>query len=333
MSITTVPCCQALGRRGPIILLAMLATLVGCSESAPPAGTGIPAELPPAAAASEVSPPAPLRDTGLLIAEANAALARDRMFSPPGDNALELLLEIVAVEPEHRRARAGLADIQPFVLIGLEQRLATGDLAEAERLFELFRRADETHPALGRLRAQLDLAQAQQTRVESERLAVQAESVRLTSAAAAPQTAVAPTESFVAVQDPLPAASPSVAQAPDRAPESAPAAVDRPPAPDFVALPPPAAPAPIGSSVLPPILAQFAPRYPTQAQRRRLEGLVEVEFTVAGNGSVSDVRVLRSEPPGVFDREAIGAMQRWRFEGTGQDVVGRRVFDFKLEEG
>lgn len=330
MSIATVPCCQAHGLRGPVILLAMLATLVGCSESAPSAGTAIPAELPPVAATSEVSSPAPLHDTGQLIAKANAALARDRMFSPPGDNALELLLEIVAVEPEHRRARAGLTDILPFVLIGLEQRLATGELAEVERLLDLFRRADASHPALGRLKAQLDSAREQQARAESVWLAAQTESAQPQPVASVPKASGLQAESSRVVQEAATAVSPSVAQRPAAVTETAPDVDASTPEP---VAQPSSAPAQVAQAALPPILAQFAPRYPAQAQRRRLEGSVEVEFTVAGNGSVSEVRVLRSEPPGVFDREAIGAMQRWRFAATGWPVVGRRVFDFKLDAG
>lgn len=333
MSVAIVHCCPARRLRAPAILLAM-AALAGCGDSAPPSATTATTELPKDSANAEVSPPGALRGTGELIAEANAALAKDRMFSPPGDNALELLLEIVAVEPQHRRARAGLADILPFVLIGLEQRLATGDLVEAERLLGLFRRADADHPALGRLRTQLDAAQAQQLREESERLAAQTARAQAESTGAVPQAGAAQPVSALAQPVPPPVVSPGLAQAPkpESLAESASPAAANPPQPEPVALPP-AAPAQVAQSALPPILAQVAPRYPAQAQRRRLEGLVEVEFTVAENGSVSDVRVLRSEPPGVFDREAVGAMQRWRFQGTGQAVVGRRVFDFKLGEG
>src|SRR5690606_29413432 len=115
-----------------------------------------------------------------------------------------------------------------------------------------------------------------------------------------------------------PAAAPLASATPPEAARPA-------PAPTPVTTPPAASPA-----GLPPIVAQAPPRYPPQAQRRRIEGLVEVEFTVRADGSVAAARVLRSEPEGVFDREALGAIQRWRFEATGREVVGRRVFDFRL---
>lgn len=307
------------------IMLALLLP-IGCSEKAPPENPATPSSVAPTSTDVASTEPSEALGTGLdadqLIGAANAALAEDRMFSPPGDNALELLLQIIAADPEHRRARAGLADILPFVMIGLEQRLATGDLLEVERLLGLFRAADPEHPALGRLQSQLDSAKDQRIQDETERLAAEAESARLrtlASTAPPPPPALAPPSE----QPSSVAAEPNPTPPEQVAPPSAPA-VSSPPAPQA---------APVAASiVMPAILAQVAPRYPAQAQRRRLEGLVEVEFTVAANGSVSDVRVVRSEPPGVFDREAIGAMQRWRFEGTGQAVVGRRVFDFKLGE-
>lgn len=327
MSAALVPSSLARWLRAPATLLAM-AALVGCGDSAPPAATTAPATLPADPANTEVASSVALRDTGELIAEANAALAKDRMFSPPGDNALELLLEIVAADPGHQRARAGLADILPFVLIGLEQRLATGDLQEVERLLGLFRTADPTHPAIGRLQSQLDAASELGRQEEARRVAAEAERERLRALALAAPAQPLP--------EPAPAAAASVEQPSSTAaaPPPAPTREVSPPSAPPVAVPAAAQPAVVAAPAeLPPILAQFAPRYPTQAQRRRLEGLVEVEFTVAGNGSVSKVRVVRSEPPGVFDREAVGAMQRWRFEGAGQAVVGRRVFHFKMGEG
>jgi protein TonB len=75
------------------------------------------------------------------------------------------------------------------------------------------------------------------------------------------------------------------------------------------------------------------PRYPPMAFRRKVEGYVEVQFTVLADGSVSDVSVVRSEPRAMFDREAISAMQKWKFQAVpgAEPVTGRRVFDFKMQ--
>ena len=41
---------------------------------------------------------------------------------------------------------------------------------------------------------------------------------------------------------------------------------------------------------------------------------------------------MSSEPRSMFDREAVNAMQRWRFAPSGQESRGRRTFDFKLSD-
>ena len=82
---------------------------------------------------------------------------------------------------------------------------------------------------------------------------------------------------------------------------------------------------------LPEVLFRPALRYPPLAQRRRIEGRVELEFLIGIDGSVSDVSVLSSEPEGIFDREAIGALQRWRFEPPASPMRAKRALEFKLD--
>lgn len=84
-------------------------------------------------------------------------------------------------------------------------------------------------------------------------------------------------------------------------------------------------------------IVRIAPQYPRQAAMARIEGWVEVEFTITETGSVEDARVLRARPPRVFDREALRAIQRWKFKPRIVDgvPVARRatqIIDFKLEE-
>ena len=79
------------------------------------------------------------------------------------------------------------------------------------------------------------------------------------------------------------------------------------------------------------------PQYPYQAARRGTEGWVRVSFQVTETGTVEDVVVLESDPPGVFDRAAIKAVYRWRFKPrmvNGSTVAGRaeQVVEFKLNK-
>src|SRR5690606_40725591 len=89
----------------------------------------------------------------------------------------------------------------------------------------------------------------------------------------------------------------------------------------------PAEPAVVSASELRPISTP-APRYPIDALRAGRSGEVQVEFTVRSEGSVTSARVVRSNPPRVFDREAVAAVKRWRFEPTGAPVTTRRTIGF-----
>lgn len=68
----------------------------------------------------------------------------------------------------------------------------------------------------------------------------------------------------------------------------------------------------MGGDLIP--LVRIEPQYPREAARGKIEGYVKVEFTVLEDGSVTDVDVLESDPPRVFDREAVRAILKWKFK-------------------
>ena len=55
------------------------------------------------------------------------------------------------------------------------------------------------------------------------------------------------------------------------------------------------------------------PVYPQSAQVQRLEGFVTLAYDVTASGNVDNVRVINSEPAGVFDNAAIAAVRDWQF--------------------
>ena len=81
-----------------------------------------------------------------------------------------------------------------------------------------------------------------------------------------------------------------------------------------------------GNGVLPPrILREVKPEYTADAMRAKVQGVVELEAVVLPDGSVGEVRIVRSLDA-VFglDQKAIEAVRRWRFvPGTrlGQPVA------------
>lgn len=84
-------------------------------------------------------------------------------------------------------------------------------------------------------------------------------------------------------------------------------------------------------------LSMEAPEYPRDALRRGQEGFVVVEFTVQTDGSTADIEVVESEPRNAFDREAMRAVSRWKFEPAlrdGRPVESRlqHTIDFNLND-
>jgi len=82
-------------------------------------------------------------------------------------------------------------------------------------------------------------------------------------------------------------------------------------------------------------LVRIPPDYPQRALLRCLEGFVLVRFTVTETGSVADPEILRSEPPGLFDRSATRAVLRWKFQpqladGKPISVITYTRFVFEL---
>jgi TonB family protein len=64
---------------------------------------------------------------------------------------------------------------------------------------------------------------------------------------------------------------------------------------------------------------EVPPTYPREAERLGLSGWVDVEFTVAPDGSTRDLVVRGAQPLGTFDEAAMDAVKRWRFEPVVRD--------------
>ncbi len=75
-------------------------------------------------------------------------------------------------------------------------------------------------------------------------------------------------------------------------------------------------------------------QYPREAQLRGTEGWVDIEFTIAPDGAPQDLVVRKAEPENVFERSALDALRRWRFEPivrNGQPVAQRAILRMKYE--
>jgi TonB family protein len=68
------------------------------------------------------------------------------------------------------------------------------------------------------------------------------------------------------------------------------------------------------------LVKSVKPKYPTRAESGKVEGWVELDFTVAESGDVKDIAVHAASVPGVFDAAATSALSQWRFKPVIRDA-------------
>lgn len=329
--------------RCAVLALAVAIGVAGCGGDKP-AVDATPSEQPQvaattdqAAAAASVSAKVAGMSVDALREAATTAQREQRMYAPAGDNAMEYYLALRDKQPNDAAVSSALTDLMPYATIHAEQSIGRDDFQEAKRVLALMQQADPSAPALPRLRSAISegeatLAQRQQQQLldadaEKERLAkieeerkkqLEENQRRAAQELSQQQTAQqAAAEQARREQEQRQAAEREAAErraAEQRAAEQR-AAQQR------------AATAAPSSSDLRAISTP-APRYPPEALRAGTSGEVVVEFTVNVDGSVGDARVVRGNPPRVFDREAVNAVKRWRFQPVAAPVTTRRTIGF-----
>jgi protein TonB len=70
--------------------------------------------------------------------------------------------------------------------------------------------------------------------------------------------------------------------------------------------------APSDTDVIP--LVRVNPQYPRQAAQQKVEGWVQVGFTISVTGSVKNAKVIKAQPAGIFERAAIRAIRKWKYK-------------------
>ena len=74
-----------------------------------------------------------------------------------------------------------------------------------------------------------------------------------------------------------------------------------------------------------------APEFPRRALRLGVEGTVRLEFDIAADGSVLDPYVVESNPPGVFDRNAIKAVRKALYEAPTYNGTSVKVNNVQID--
>lgn len=80
-------------------------------------------------------------------------------------------------------------------------------------------------------------------------------------------------------------------------------------------------------------LVRVDPNYPPRAKQQGIEGFVDLRFTITPVGTVGDVEVIQAKPPSIFNREAVRAVRKWRYNPRLEDgkPVARHNQTVRLE--
>lgn len=84
-------------------------------------------------------------------------------------------------------------------------------------------------------------------------------------------------------------------------------------------------------------IVRIEPQYPREALIEGISGWVDIEFTIEPDGTVSDPKILASNPRRMFDRNAIRAIYKWKFKPrivNGKPVARRATqrLEFNIHE-
>lgn len=341
-------------RRGfaPVALAVAVACALGAckkEEAAAEAGPAAAQQAPAPTPQSVVSATVSAMNPDQLRSEASKAYGENRLYAPAGNNAMEYYLALRDKQPADAGASSALTDLLPMTVIATEQGIAREDFAEAKRLAALIEKADAQHPALSRLKASIASSEtAALARVANQKLTAEEEAKRQEELAKKREEDQRKLQEQQRQQAATPTAAPAAGQTPAQQQAAAEAERQRAAAAEAerqrvaaaeqqrqqqaAAQAAPSPPARAASSELRPI-SNPGPRYPPAAQRAGASGSVQVEFTVATDGSVTGVRVVSSDGQRQyqreFEREAIAAVKRWRFQPVAEATTTRRTIAFR----
>lgn len=327
------------------LVLALGLVLAACGEdeqTAPQGSTTAPTAAPVVTAENAVSAKVSGMSAEQLREAASKAYSDNRLYAPAENNAVEFYLALRDKQPGDASVSSALSDLVPMTVIAIEQSVNREDFAEAQRLAALLEKANPQHPALTRLKTSISTQQqaliartqektlsaaeeaAKQVDLEKKRLADQ----KKQQDDAARQLAAQQVNDTRRAADQQATDSKRIAdqEAADKR------AADQRAADQRTAQQRTAAAKPAATAASAPVelraLSTPPPKYPTDALRAGQSGEVQIEFTVGIDGSVTDARVVRSNPTRVFDREAVNAVRRWRFQPVGAPVTTRRTIGF-----
>jgi TonB family protein len=217
------------------------------------------------------------------LSQMSERLRRGALIDPVTNSAVSKFREAELLGAGEASVRGARETLVAALLTAADNEITARRAGSGRRLVDAANSLNSSAPGLDVMRRRLDEA---------------------SSTAAAPAAAAAPTTAAI-VESP----STSVTQS------STPASVV---APTASSAPTTVVPEVVAASTLK-LLRKADPDYPPRALEQLISGWVEMEFTVARDGSVQNVVVTNSEPQRTFDAAALAAMRRYRFSPVIKD--------------
>ena len=237
------------------------------------------------------------------LVRAAVALAGNRLTKPADDNALELYLQAQARNPADPVARAGLAEVRERLLARAENALLEERLDEAAVAIETARRSGVESGRIAFLTAQLGKSRQQ---VKSAKAAARA----IAKTEPRPDDKVTPLLQLAAERtdqahriDPEGDGTGFMSAESNAMRHDLDSAVAGQQFLEKV----------VGAGALS-LIKSVQPAYPVKAELSKVQGWVELDFTVAEGGEVKDIAVHGASTPGVFDGAAISALSQWLYK-------------------
>jgi protein TonB len=270
--------------------------------------------------AGREAPPPPVNvaamSTNQLLSEARKAVNEQRLLAPAGNNAFEFYLKVLEKQPGNQVATDALRETFPVGSSVAEQAINQRDFNEAQRQIDLLAKADPANYTLTILRSKLDAQRKLQDR-EQQQASDKEKQTQLAAQKAVSDKAEADRQAAEAQQRTLAeqqqkAAQARLAQQQQTSTESA-----RQSQASTAGVANESANAAGSHGAV--LMRNVSPRYPATAMRSNQEGWVELTFTVTPEGNVDDVKVVDAEPRHVFDRAAVEAVSRWKYQPATQN--------------
>jgi TonB family protein len=258
------------------------------------------------------------------LAAAQRAFREGHSLDPRGQSAFDYYNAVLALDPANASAHQGIDEIADRFASQAGMAIARGQVAAALVAIDGIRRVRPEHRQLQELERQLDAAQEKLAAVVLERVEPAPQPPKAAAAPAISPSvqrnveaqARAVSEAAAALkrdQQELANAQRQFAAKMEAAQAQLAAATRK----EVVEVPPIAAPAPEAAApAMPtPRLARMVqPEYPYEAQRSGTEGWVNVSLSVTPAGNVIDPRVEQSSNGTLFNRAALTAVRKWRYE-------------------